>query len=318
MVDQEVENTLREIRERVLAESAQAQPAGQLAAQSNGLTANGAEAAQVAHANGRAPGEALARMQANLATTERAWSRLPPLVSYRRGPAARLELWVKRQIKRAAHWFTWEQVNFNSAVHHALGDAREALDAHEHRLAAHERALASQEQMAARMQADIAALSASFRQLRSEADAERARLSELQARLSELQARLAAAESRFDGALAQLRHALAAGVEQLRAEQRAFAEETRVEQQTFAEGIRTDQRALAEGLRDEQRAQIQARAAELLSEMRERVDRLLDEQRVCFKQLSLEASEATVMHDRARRQIEARIEALEKAVNREP
>ncbi|PYS75942.1 MAG: hypothetical protein DMF66_17435 [Acidobacteria bacterium] len=105
MVDHEVEDTLREIRERVLAESAQA--AGPLAVQPNGPAANGADAGQAAQANGRAPGEALARLQANLATTERDWSRLPPLVSYRRGLAARLELWVKRQIKRAAHWFTW-------------------------------------------------------------------------------------------------------------------------------------------------------------------------------------------------------------------
>ncbi|PYS80469.1 MAG: hypothetical protein DMF67_20260 [Acidobacteria bacterium] len=303
MVDHEVEDTLREIRERVLAESAQA--AGPLAVQPNGPAANGADAGQAAQANGRAPGEALARLQANLATTERAWSRLPPLVSYRRGLAARLELWVKRQIKRAAHWFTWEQVNFNSAVHHALGDAHEALAAHEQRLAAHEHKMVAHEQAAARAEADIAALSASFRQLRSEADNGRARL-------SELQARLAAAESRFDGALAQLRHALAAGVEQLRAEARALAEETRAEQHAFVEGIRTDQRALAEGLRDEQRAQIQARAAELLSEMRERAERLLEEQRVCFKQLSLEVGEAAVTHDRARRQIETRLEALEK------
>ena len=163
MVDQEVENTLREIRERVLAESAQALPAEQLAAPTNGAGAAGGEAAQVPQANGRASGEALARLQANLATTERAWPRLPPLVSYRRGLVARLELWVKRQIKRATHWFTWEQVNFNSAVHHALGDAREALAAHEQRLAAHEQrlaahehALAAHEQAAARAQAEAA------------------------------------------------------------------------------------------------------------------------------------------------------------------
>src|SRR5947209_1324238 len=283
MVDHEVEDTLREIRERVLAESAQA--AGPLAVQPNGPAANGADAGQAAQANGRAPGEALARLQANLSTTERAWSRLPPLVSYRRGFVARFELWVKLQIKRAAHWFTWEQVNFNSAAHHALGDAREALSAHEQRLAAHEQKLAAHDQALTRAQAETDALRASFGQLRSESDSERARL-------SELYARLAAAESRLDGALDQLRHSLAAGVEQLRA----------------------DGRALAEGLRDEQRAQVQARASEILGEMRERADRLLEEQRVCFKPLSLEAGEAAAVHDRARRQIEARLEAIEKQV----
>ncbi len=44
---------------------------------------------------------------------------------------------------------------------------------------------------------------------------------------------------------------------------------------------------------------------------RERIAHLLDEQRVCFRQLSLEAGEAAVTQDRARRLIEARIEALE-------
>ena len=53
------------------------------------------------------------------------------------------------------------------------------------------------------------------------------------------------------------------------------------------------------------------RAAELQAELRERVDGLLEEQRVCFKQLSLEAGELAVTHDRARRQLEARLEALE-------
>src|SRR4051812_36445324 len=115
MVDQEVEDTLREIRERMLADSALAV----VESARVGQTANAvsAVAPQSAHTNGAAgeSGEALARLQANLATTERAWSRLPPLLSYRRGLAARVELWLKRQIKRAAHWFTWEQVNFNSA-----------------------------------------------------------------------------------------------------------------------------------------------------------------------------------------------------------
>src|SRR5207248_5195617 len=146
MVDNEVENTLREIRERVLvesrsrAESQASPPAGQ------SLTPDGASAEHAAH-DGPAV-EALARLQANLSTTERAWSRLPPLGSYRRGLPARVELWLKRQIKRAAHWFTWEQVNFNSAAHNALdpahcalSDARDALAAHERALAAHERVL---------------------------------------------------------------------------------------------------------------------------------------------------------------------------------
>ena len=105
MVDHEVENTLREIRERVLAESRSRSeaPASPTAGQS--LTPGGEALARETH-DGPAV-EALARLRANVATTERAWSRLPPLVSYRRGVAARVELWLKRQIKRAAHLFTW-------------------------------------------------------------------------------------------------------------------------------------------------------------------------------------------------------------------
>jgi len=258
MVDHEVENTLREIRERVLAESrprAEAQappPAGQ------SLMRDGANAERAAK-DGPAV-EALARLQANLATTERAWSRLPPLVSYRRGLPARVELWLKRQIKRAAHWFTWEQVNFNSAAHNALDAAHQALSDALAALAAHERALAAHE----RVLSDVRdALS----RLQSDSDANAARVSELHARL-------------------------ASNVEQLRAE------------------LRAEQHALD----GEQRAH----AAELQNEMRERVESLLEEQRVCFRQLSLEAAEAAVMQDRARRQIEARLEELEKAVNRKP
>src|SRR5256714_2717023 len=251
MVEHEVENTLREIRERVLAETrprAEAEgptPAGQ------SLTPGGAAAEH----DGPAV-EALARLQANLATTERAWSRLPPVLSYRRGLPARVELWLKRQIKRAAHWFTWEQVNFNSAAHHALSDALDALDAHERALAAHERALAAHEQALSDVRDTLS-------RLQSDSEANAARVSELHARL-------------------------ASNVEQLRAEQHALAGEHR------------------------------ARATGLQNEMRERVEHLLEEQRVCFRQLSLEAAEAAVMQDRARRQIEARLEALEKAVNREP
>ncbi|MDT7778772.1 MAG: hypothetical protein QOC99_1284 [Acidobacteriota bacterium] len=270
MAELEVENTLREIRERVLADAGRRAPtvaAASVRGMPPGLAPGADESAGGA-------GEALARMDANLSTTGRAWSRLPPLLSYRRGRAARLELWLKRQVKRATHWFTWEQVNFNSAAHHALGDARSALAAHEHALE--------------RLQSELAAsLVASLRDLRAEAEQDRSRV-------SELHARLARAEAHFDAGAAQLRETLAAGIERLVEEQRALAA------------------ALREGLREEQRAQIHARAAELRSEMHDRVDGLLEEQRVCFKQLSLETGEAAVMHDRARRQIEARLEELEK------
>lgn len=78
---------------------------------------------------------ALARMEVDLAITERSWSRLPPLTSNRRGWVARVELWVKRALKRATHWLTWEQVNFNAAVNHSLRATHETMTGHERQLA---------------------------------------------------------------------------------------------------------------------------------------------------------------------------------------
>lgn len=276
MADLEVENTLREIRERVLADAPRRAPV------SNGsAAANGAEAVPVANGGSGSAPEALARMDANLATTARAWSRLPPLLSYRRGAAARFEIWVKRLVKRAAHWFTWEQVNFNSAVHHALGDARAAL--------------AAQEQALARVREEVLGeLRAQAESERARAESERARATELQARLARAEAQVAEAQARFESGGAQLRQAFAAGLERL------------------AESQRASTAALREELGEGQLSEIRARAAELHAEMRERIDGLLEEQRVCFKQLSLETGEAAVTHDRARRQLEARLEALEK------
>ena len=274
MADLEVENTLREIRERVLADAQRRAPV------SNGsAAANGAETVAVANGGpGPAP-EALARMDANLATTARAWSRLPPLLSYRRGAAARFEIWVKRLVKRAAHWFTWEQVNFNSAVHHALGDARAAL--------------AAQEQALARAREELLG---EVRVLRAEGEAERARVAELQARLARAEAQVIEAQARFESGGAQLRQAFAAGLERLAESQRASI---------AGQGEEMSARAA------ELSAELNTRAAELHAEVRERIDGLLEEQRVCFKQLSLETGEAAVVHDRARRQLEARLEALE-------
>lgn len=230
----EVEETLREIRERVRSESLAlartpdaATPAG------NGVTPAARDETAAA----------FARMEANLATAERARSRLPPLLSNRTGLVARVELWVKRKIKRALHWITWEQVNFNAAATHALADALAALRAHEERLAA------LREEM------------------RGEVRAGRARLAEVQARLEELARAQSALESRFAARAGQ---------------------------------IGDEGRARVEQLRDE---------------TRERVEHLLEEQRVCYRQLSLEASESAVLFDRARRDMEARLARIEKSLD---
>lgn len=71
--------------------------------------------------NGVAAGE-LDRLRANLAIARRAQDRLPPVTSYRHGRIARFELWIKRGLKRATHWFTWEQTNFNAATAASLAN----------------------------------------------------------------------------------------------------------------------------------------------------------------------------------------------------
>jgi len=249
MADTEVEDTLREIRERVIANApARTHAPVHLATQNGG-------GESPSNQNGDA-GEALARMDANLSTTARAWSRLPPILSNRRGALARFELWLKRLFKRAAHWFTWEQVNFNSAAHNALGDARNALDAHERTLAA--------------LREEFARVREEFERLRAEVESDAARSHELEAQVS-------SAELRFDARLAELHGALASGLDNLRGEQRARTEELR-------------------------------------NELRDRAEGIIEEQRVCFHQLSLEASELSVAHDRARRAVEMRLEAVEKTV----
>ncbi len=212
MVDEEVESTLREIRERVRKTAeleAEALRAVVSSAAIGSITPRGKSAT-------RTP-ETMARIDAYLTTTARAWDRLPPVVSNRSGALARLELWVKRRFKQATRWYSWEQINFNAAVHHAL---RDTLDA-----------LRDLEQQLGQLRADMSAEMETYRA-------------------------------------------------QMEAEQRARSLE------------------------------VNAHLADLTRELRERDQQRLEEQRVCFKQLSLEMSEAEVLLDRARRVIESRLDKL--------
>ncbi|MEP6820396.1 MAG: hypothetical protein ABJA18_12745 [bacterium] len=129
MAETEVESILREIRERVLSQ----QRAGKDAGATRSAITNGGNGDNVrgesdslqqirSDDNETMTAESLSLINSYLTTTARAWDRLPPLVSNRSGLVARVELWLKRQLKRATHWYTWEQVNFNAAVHHALRD----------------------------------------------------------------------------------------------------------------------------------------------------------------------------------------------------
>jgi len=128
----EVESILNEIRERVRTDHEQGRVPVTLVTQD--------ETAKDSLVHSRAEGgsgrnESLSRLSAHLTTTGRAWDRLPPMYSNRKGGAARFELWIKARLKSMSRWFTWEQVNFNSAVHHALAETLQALSAYRQELA---------------------------------------------------------------------------------------------------------------------------------------------------------------------------------------
>ena len=76
--------------------------------------------------NGTAAVE-LDRLRANLAIARRAQNQLPPISSNRQGRVAEFELWIKRGLKRATRWFTWEQTNFNAATSASLANVAAIL-----------------------------------------------------------------------------------------------------------------------------------------------------------------------------------------------
>lgn len=248
MVDEEVENTLREIRERV-------RRAADL--EVGAPTSPGSSAINTAlTSRDESPAtnpEITARIDAYLTTTGRAWDRLPPVVSNRSGGLARLELWLKRHLKRATRWYSWEQINFNAAVHHAL---RDTLDA-----------LLDLEQQVMNLRAQITS---------------RAQQNQLE----------------MIGQRAEI-ESLRAGLDR----QRADLESQRVEIEAQRSQMESDQRG-----RD---LEMNARLADMAREFGDRDQQDLQEQRVCYKQLSLEISEAEVLLDRARRDIESRLDKLE-------
>jgi hypothetical protein len=126
-------------------------------------------------ANSASSASSLGRLETSLTITRRTHDQLPPVTTYRSGFAARVELWIKRRLKRVTHWFTWEQVNFNSSTHSALNHTLAILQTYEQRLAS----------------------------LQNELDASVAAKANLEARLIELESSLASAEGRFEAVLAE-------------------------------------------------------------------------------------------------------------------
>lgn len=126
MVDQEVEDILKQIRATVLADEARTN--------SSPLPTKD-QSSPVEKSTSDSWSTTSTQSYPNISTMNRAWDRLPPVISNRRGAVSSLELWLKRIIKRGSRWFTWEQVNFNAAVHHTFREIIQTLTTHEQQLA---------------------------------------------------------------------------------------------------------------------------------------------------------------------------------------
>ena len=283
----EVESILNEIRERVRTEEKEREAAVAVATQNGNDSKLAISPTAPAIAT-----ESLARLEAHLTTTSRAWDRLPPLFSNRSGIAARFELWIKARMKSLSRWFTWEQINFNSAAHHGLSDALEALRVHEEHL------IKMQEELNQTKEALLSESNQTREALGQTTEALRAESRQTTEALR--------VESRQTTETLQTE--LAHTTELLREERNQTNEALASELRQTAASLRTDLAQTTEDLR----ASIDARGAETDARISELGDDLHEEQRVCFKQLSLEASEAAVREDRGRRALEARLEKLER------
>ena len=262
MIDEEVEIVLREIRERVHSTPPPRDTTPDVVPSTQeGRNDHELIAPDEASENIR---QALARLNSYLTTTARAWDRLPPVNSSRSGFLARFELSVKSRLKSLTRWFTWEQVNFNAAVHHALRDVLEALSESQR----------SFETLRAQHFAELEKYHAEYEELRAESE--------------------------------DLRVDIRTATGKLNATIWAESEARRVE----LEGCLTEINSLRTALAEE-RAQGEAKLANAAAELRERVDPVQSEQRTCFKQLSLENSEAAVLVDRTRRKVDSALAELE-------
>ena len=87
----------------------------------------------------------VADLRSALKVTESTRDSLPPLTTYRTGLLASLELWIKRQLKRGTHWYVYQQIDFNSAIHASLVDILNVLSRYEQEIASIESRMAQLE-----------------------------------------------------------------------------------------------------------------------------------------------------------------------------
>jgi chromosome segregation ATPase len=330
-MDSEVETILNEIRAQVRP------PAQDHATVGVSVPEDGSAGPLDQTANGHSShNETLTRVSSHLTTTARAWDKLPPVFSNRSGVSARIELWIKARLKTLSRWFTWEQVNFNAAAHHALLETLEALSAHEKQLRAIQselnREVASRRANSDKNERDLQAVRNEIEVLASESrrqaakhssDLERqgaaaetlgietrAALEQITTRLAELTEvnhRFSAQTVEINARLSELAETVAE-VSQGASETEARAAEQSTE---ISAQLANQTQEMSRHLSD-LAAEISSSLAVLATEIARVSSDLREEQRVCFKQLSLEASEAAVLEDRGRRAIESRLEKLEK------
>jgi hypothetical protein len=284
----DVEAILKEIRNRVVSDAHTSEASTAMEASANGSALQSNQT------------ESLARASAHLAVTGRSWDRLPPIFSNRQGLPARIELWIKTRSKSLTRWFTWEQVNFNRAVNEALCDVVEILKAEAHELASM-RAQLTQE------------MRREFSTLRSAGDEQARGLEEIQIRADQAEAALTRLQQIINNVSDENR-----GAQGKLAEQYLSAQNELTSLRAAHASLESEHSQLA-GQVIELAGQLREEDRQIKSEQNNEIDRRLtalaadlkEEQRVCFRQVSLETSEAAVLEDRARRALMQRLEQLE-------
>ena len=216
---------------------------------------------------------------AALAILDRSWDRLPPLVTNRTGTAARIDLWIKAKMKTAFRWFTWEQINFNAATYQTFKELIESLAQQQQQLATIQSQLVSYEQQLQGFHQRLDSVPDETQQVRAALqDTLTSTLNTHEANFGVLRALLTSQQADVNARLESLASQSASDVDELK------------------KGIEL---------------KLQVRLIEVVRELSERHEQILDEQRVSFKQLSLELSEAQVLQDRARRELDSRVAKLE-------
>jgi predicted nuclease with TOPRIM domain len=215
---------MREIRDRVRAEPLAPSGHEELAHE-----------ARVSQSELQTTADRLARLETHSRTTLRAWDKLPPLTSKRSGLFARIELWFKRQMRRATHWYAWEQINFNAAVKDTLQDVTAILSHQESEMTNLRSQLAAATNMKAQLASHLSSYEASLRGLErsfASLDQKFANLEDkfaalpasetpaLHDEVQAIRALLADLRGTFDESLARLRDEQHARIEQLQDEHR--------------------------------------------------------------------------------------------------